>query len=71
MRDGPTSRIRAKKSRNATTVQTTASTATEPMVSAESDAGMVRIPAGAYSTAVTDERRGDDADRRQVLRAGG
>ena len=66
VRDGPTSRISAKKSRNATTVHTTESTATEPMVSAESEAGMVAMPAGAYSDGGHHERRRDHADRRQV-----
>ena len=53
VREGPTSRISAKKSRKATAVQTTESTATDPMVSAESDAGMVSSPGVAYSVAVT------------------
>ena len=53
VRAGPTSWIRAKKTRKATTVHSTAGTATEPMVSAESDDGMVAIPAGAYRRAVT------------------
>jgi hypothetical protein len=46
-REGPTSRISAKNKRKASTVQTSASAATAPTVSAETDAGMESRPAGA------------------------
>src|SRR5665648_995362 len=52
-REGPTSRISAKNKRKASTVQTSASAATAPTVSAETDAGMESRPAGAYPTAVS------------------